>query len=953
MSTSISFDIYAKDRASGTLRNVGDAADRSSERWRKLGSVARTAGLAVAAGATAAGIAAYKAGQSASDLSETISKTNQVFGEEGGAALDKWAAKADKALGQSKQTALDAAATFGIFGKSAGKSGDDLVKFAEQNTKLATDLASFNNTSPEQAIEAIGAAFRGESEPLRSYGVLLDDATLRNEALKLGLIKTTKDALTPQQKVLAAQSAIMKQTTDQQGDFARTSGGLANQQRILQASLKNTQAEMGTKLLPVMVNAANCANDDLMPAIEGLWRAFDKNGIDGLVAKVERLTGTEGKLTPILEQVKDVADDLGTIFTGSVVPAFEDAANILPAFLTPLGLAKDLLGFMADNTDLVKVALEGYVLYAGLAKTKTLLMNFATKEGATNMQRLGSAAKSAAGMAGMGLLAASAETSNDKLKLLGSAGGGALAGFAVGGPVGAAVGFTAGALIGLNGVLGETQSSMEKTRIEAHKFADILDVLAAKPTAEVRNKIYDDFKKTGALEDIRALGLNVRNVVLAAAGDGDKLNSIYKKLADQGLTRARIRLGEIPPELQTQAEAYLNLTEVISDNAAIYGAERRGALQAANATGNLIKLYKGLPKEVVTRIKSFGGELTRADLVKIQRQYDLTPKELRILVGQSGVDATVAEVRSLAGKVKGALAESQREATSGGQQIGSNIAHGAASGITTSSSAISTAARQAVTDAILAAKEAARIKSPSQKMRDEVGKQMGAGLAVGLFQSTIHVTKAARDLMAGLVHGIDDGFVTGDRVLSAIERRVDQTAQKFKGLLSKRSDSVSALQGFSTSVFAATAPESGGFTVDGLLQFQSDQATQAAQVKAAVSRLTQGGLSGSLLKQLQSSGSGGIDQLLALSTGTDAQIALFNKLNKQTQSSLGAAGLNVGNTLYGDDIKQARRDKNLAQEVAAAVKDALHGREAQYEFVIRGDSLVAVLNHAERTKGKR
>ena len=40
------------------------------------------------------------------------------------------------------------------------------------------DLASFHNTSPEEAIEAIGSAFRGEAEPMRKYGVLLDDASL-------------------------------------------------------------------------------------------------------------------------------------------------------------------------------------------------------------------------------------------------------------------------------------------------------------------------------------------------------------------------------------------------------------------------------------------------------------------------------------------------------------------------------------------------------------------------------------------------------------------------------------------------------------------------------------------------------------------------------------------------------------------------------------------------------
>jgi hypothetical protein len=43
-----------------------------------------------------------------------------------------------------------------------------------------------------QSSLAIGSALRGEFEPIRQYGVLLDDATLRNRALKLGLIESAK-----------------------------------------------------------------------------------------------------------------------------------------------------------------------------------------------------------------------------------------------------------------------------------------------------------------------------------------------------------------------------------------------------------------------------------------------------------------------------------------------------------------------------------------------------------------------------------------------------------------------------------------------------------------------------------------------------------------------------------------------------------------------------------------
>src|SRR5262245_61720173 len=187
----------------------------------------------------------------ASELQDQTAATQQIFGGAADSVL-KFAGAASDAFGLSKAGALDAANTFATFGKGAGLSGDQLSGFSTKLVGLAGDLASFRGTSPEQAVEAIGAALRGETEPIRAYGVLLDDATLRQQALKTGLIRTTKQALTPQQRVLAAQAQLFAQTSDAQGDFARTSGSAANQQKAFAANMENLQATLGNALLPVL-----------------------------------------------------------------------------------------------------------------------------------------------------------------------------------------------------------------------------------------------------------------------------------------------------------------------------------------------------------------------------------------------------------------------------------------------------------------------------------------------------------------------------------------------------------------------------------------------------------------------------------------------------------------------------------------------------------------------------
>ena len=268
------FDNKGVERAGKSFGNFSRTVGR------QLKNVAAAAvGIGVAVGA-----ASLKAISAASDLDEAVSATRQIFGQASDAVL-KFADDAALAFGISKQEALDGALTLGTFGKAAGLADDDLSDFTNGLLGLSADIASFRNATPEEAIEAIGAALRGESEPLRRFGVLLDDATLKAEALELG-IYDGNGALTQQQKILAAESAIYKQTADAQGDFARTSGGLANQQRILRARLSNVTAQLGVQLLPIALKVANFFADKFLPAVENLADTFAEKGLLGVLGDV-------------------------------------------------------------------------------------------------------------------------------------------------------------------------------------------------------------------------------------------------------------------------------------------------------------------------------------------------------------------------------------------------------------------------------------------------------------------------------------------------------------------------------------------------------------------------------------------------------------------------------------------------------------------------------------------
>jgi len=285
-----------------------DKADNETRSFsNKLGDALKKGALAFAAVGAAAGAMAIKIGKdaigAASDFSEEISKARVIFGD-ASKDIEDFAKTAADSLGQSRKQAVNAASTFATLGKAAGLTGKDLSKFSIGFVKLASDLASFNNTSPEDAIQAIGAALRGEAEPIRRYGILLNDATLKNEALALGLIKTTKDALSPANKVLAAQAAIYKQTSDAQGDFARTSDGLANSQKQLAANIEDVKITLGEALLPVALRFSDFIKENLVPAIKGL--------VNGLTGQ-DRKAAVPAFLTfgKVVEDAETAGYDLG------------------------------------------------------------------------------------------------------------------------------------------------------------------------------------------------------------------------------------------------------------------------------------------------------------------------------------------------------------------------------------------------------------------------------------------------------------------------------------------------------------------------------------------------------------------------------------------------------------------------------------------------------------------
>lgn len=293
-------------------------------------------GAALLAGGTLAKAAGWlkEAALSASDMNETVSKTQQVFGKNAGGVV-KWAKDSRGALLDTEQAVLDVVVGFDLLLGNKGINGAAGRTMSKNLTDLSADLASFFNTDFESAAGALSSALRGEMDPIEAYGVSINAATLKAKAFELGLY-SGKGALDATAQSRAAYALIMEQTAKAQGDVERTQGGLANQSRIFNANLAELKTTVGQSLVPLGEAILPKVNDALEDANAYLGSKGFKGLVEDIADAIDRwepsLKGVKSALGKV--DVEDIKEDFGFL---------EDAAgNIGDAMKTIWGAFQSL-----------------------------------------------------------------------------------------------------------------------------------------------------------------------------------------------------------------------------------------------------------------------------------------------------------------------------------------------------------------------------------------------------------------------------------------------------------------------------------------------------------------------------------------------------------------------------------------------------------------------------------
>lgn len=151
------------------------------------------------------------------------------------------------AVGRSRTQLIKYAGTVGDTLKPLWFMSDEALALSDNMIKLAIDVASFNNVSDDQAINAFTKALTGEREALKSLGIVINETDVKNKAYELGLAKTGQE-LSKQAKALATYQLLLDNTADAQGDAVRTADWRANQLKRVQGIIADTFSKAGRQI---------------------------------------------------------------------------------------------------------------------------------------------------------------------------------------------------------------------------------------------------------------------------------------------------------------------------------------------------------------------------------------------------------------------------------------------------------------------------------------------------------------------------------------------------------------------------------------------------------------------------------------------------------------------------------------------------------------------------------
>lgn len=294
---------------------------------------------------------------SAARLEQAVGGTEAIFGKFQ-TSVNQAAATSASAMGLSEAAFRELTSQIGGLLNGLEFTQEESAKTSINLAQLGADLAATFGGKPEEAVQALGAALRGEFNPLERFGVSLRQSQINLKAVEMGLATSTTQ-VDANARAQAALALIYENSTEAQGQFGREQDTAAGRAAIFTAELENVRAKLGEELLPMFVTAVN-----VLSVIVGAFSDLP-GPIQVAIVALIGLVAIAGPMATLATTIKAVGLAIATanpwlLAAGAAVAVL---AGIVVHFTGKVEESNERIDAMAESMDSVGDAAEGLAAY--------------------------------------------------------------------------------------------------------------------------------------------------------------------------------------------------------------------------------------------------------------------------------------------------------------------------------------------------------------------------------------------------------------------------------------------------------------------------------------------------------------------------------------------------------------------------------------------------------------
>ena len=306
--------------------------------------------------------------EAASKFGAISNKFNVVFGEFSN-STQKWVSDFAFATNANEQSLVKWMSTFQDTFVPLGFAREEGSKLSRKLAELSSHVAKFNGLKTDEVMQAFSSAITGSHETVKKFGIIINEITMREELLKMGIEGGTQ-AANEQEKAIARLNIMMNSSKDAWGaaydrafDYNSLLEGISGTVSKMKVTLGNSMKGMASAVLAGVKQSLDVISEIFDKNKEGVEKVFNQIGT-AINKAIKNIMNAVKKIN--LSQIGNLIEGIITFFGKIAAAAMEVFAAITPGINNTLGMLGNMLRFLGQiDLKFVMIAFSIFMMIKG------------------------------------------------------------------------------------------------------------------------------------------------------------------------------------------------------------------------------------------------------------------------------------------------------------------------------------------------------------------------------------------------------------------------------------------------------------------------------------------------------------------------------------------------------------------------------------------------------------